>query len=200
MRDSMTQLATQLHAGDALIVVDLQNDFLPGGALPVADGNAIVPIVNRLVERFCAHRLPIIFSRDWHPSKHCSFQAQGGPWPAHCVAATTGARFADGLTIPQAAYIVSKATDAQRDAYSAFQGTDLESQLASKQCRRVFVCGLATDYCVRATAEAALDAGFAVVIVRDAVRAVNVHEGDGETALQALTGRGAQLCESKQLH
>ena len=196
----MTQLGEQLHVDDALIVVDMQNDFLPGGALGVAGGDAIVPIVNKLVRQFSAHRLPLFFSRDWHPPNHCSFRAQGGPWPPHCVAETKGAQFAEGLQIPAHAHIVSKAQEPHRDAYSAFQDTDLEKLLRSSHVRRVFICGLATDYCVRATAEAALHARFAVVVITDAVRAVDLHVGDGTAALHALVMLGARLCESQQVH
>jgi nicotinamidase/pyrazinamidase len=190
---------TQIGAGDALIVVDMQKDFLPDGALGVAEGDVIVPIVNACVLQFQARALPIFFSRDWHPADHCSFKAHGGPWPPHCVADTEGASFAAGLTIPWEASIVSKATTRERDAYSAFQDTDLVARLRSLGVNRVFVCGLATDYCVRATAEAALAAGFATHVLTDAVRAVNLQTNDGDAALVALRERGATLESSNQL-
>jgi nicotinamidase/pyrazinamidase len=193
---SFERQAVDVRAGDALIVVDMQRDFLPGGSLAVPHGDEIVPVINRYMQLFSAENLPIVFSRDWHPINHCSFESRGGPWPPHCVAGSEGAAFAVGLTIPANARIVSKASAPDRDAYSAFQGTDLEAHLRSLDVNRVFVCGLATDYCVRATAEAALAAGFAAVLLRDAMRAVEVHMGDGETALQALRGAGAMLVGS----
>ena len=180
-----------LQQGDALIVVDMQRDFLPGGALAVAEGDAIVPVMNRYVQLFSLKRLLIAYSRDWHPANHCSFQAQGGPWPPHCVANTSGAEFATGLDVAPNAIIVSKATESRRDAYSAFQDTDLAGQLQRLGVRRVYVGGLATDYCVRATVEAALDGGFEAFVLKDAIRAVNVHPGDGDAALQAMLARGA---------
>ena len=186
---------TQPVRGDALIVVDMQRDFLPGGALAVRGGDHIVPIVNGYVESFAAKELPIFFSRDWHPPGHCSFATQGGPWPVHCVAETPGAQFAPGLTVPTGARIVSKATQAHRDAYSAFQDTALEQTLRELKVQRVFVCGLATDYCVQATVDAALNAGFKVVVLADAVRAVDVHAHDGDHALQAMQAHGATLSQ-----
>ncbi|MBC9072107.1 nicotinamidase [Thauera sp. CAU 1555] len=186
--------SSSLHpaAGDALLVVDLQRDFLPGGALAVADGNAVVPVLNRYIDLFSAARLPRVFSRDWHPANHVSFAERGGPWPPHCIAETTGASFAPGLNVPPDAYIVSKATGAEADAYSAFQGTDLAGWLRHRGCRRVFVGGLATDYCVRETVLDALALGFEAVLLTDAVRAVEVEPGDGRRALEAMIVRGAR--------
>ena len=181
----------RLGAGDALLVVDVQNDFLPGGALGVPDGDQVVPVLNRYIRRFHKQRLPVVFTRDWHPPKHCSFQAQGGPWPPHCVAGSEGAEFAPGLELPAGALVVSKATGPREEAYSAFQGTALEAQLRSHGHARLFVGGLATDYCVLATVRDARAAGFAVFVLQDACRAVEVQPGDGLRAEAEMADLGA---------
>lgn len=183
----------RLAQGDALLVIDVQNDFLPGGALGVARGDEVIAPINRLLALFQSLRLPVIASRDWHPPNHCSFQLQGGPWPAHCVAGSDGAAFAAGLALPADAIVVSKAATAARDAYSAFGGTDLAAQLHALGVRRVTVAGLATDYCVRATVADARDLGFTVLILPEAMRAVDVSPGDGERAVYAMRVAGAQV-------
>jgi len=178
--------------GDALIVVDVQCDFLPGGALGVAGGDGVLPPLNRYIARFDECGLPVIFTRDWHPPDHCSFRPAGGPWPPHCIAGSAGAAFAPGLDVPPAAHIVSKAVTPEADAYSGFQGTGLEALLRALGCRRLFVGGLATDYCVRATVLDALAAGFSTVLLADAVRAVDAHPGDGKRAEEEMAAAGAQ--------
>ena len=195
----MTTRSLLPDSGDALIVVDVQNDFLPGGALAVPAGDAVVPVLNRYITRFDQQNLPIFATRDWHPPAHCSFRAQGGPWPPHCVAGTPGAELARGLVLPARTQLISKATRPESDAYSGFQGTDLAARLRELGCRRVFIGGLATDYCVRATALDALAAGFEVVVLRDAVRAVEVEPGDGERALAAMTEGGARIAAAAQV-
>jgi len=140
MSDSMPHYT--LGAGDALIVVDVQNDFLPGGALAVPDGAAVLPAINACLARFAARKLPVFATRDWHPADHCSFHAQGGPWPPHCIAGTVGAAFPQALALPAGAQRVSKATEAQRAAYSGLSGTDLAARLHNEQVRRVIVAGL----------------------------------------------------------
>ena len=179
-----------LGAGDVLLVVDVQNDFLPGGALGVQAGDRVVPVLNRYIRHFLSQGLPVIFTRDWHPPKHCSFQAQGGPWPPHCVAGSEGAEFAPGLELPAGTLVVSKGTGLREDAYSAFQGTALEAQLHSHGHTRLFVGGLATDYCVLATVRDARAAGFAVLVLRDACRAVDVQPGDGLRAEAEMADLG----------
>jgi nicotinamidase/pyrazinamidase len=179
--------------GDALIVVDVQNDFLPGGALAVPDGDQVIAPINRLIALFSASHRPVYFSRDWHPAEHCSFLDQGGPWPPHCVADTPGADFAAGLELPADPAVVSKGTRPDRDAYSALDGTDLGARLRAGAIRRVFVGGLATDYCVRATVLDALADGLKVVVLTDAIRAVNVDPGDGDRAIEAMRDAGARL-------
>lgn len=158
---------------DALLVVDVQRDFCDGGALGVEGGSEVVPLINSILPRFQC----IVFSRDWHPANHCSFsdapQFVDASWPVHCVQDTPGAAFHASLEVPEGARIVSKATDPSVDAYSAFEGTDLESFLRDASITRVYVCGLATDYCVKATALDAKAAGFEVVVLADACRAVD---------------------------
>jgi len=176
--------------GDALILVDVQNDFLPGGALPIKRGGEILPTLNTLIARFVERALPVFASRDWHPLAHCSFHAQGGPWPPHCIAGSTGADFAAGLRLPATATIISKATAVDADAYSAFAGTDLDRQLREAGVTRLFVGGLATDYCVLNTVLDAQRAGFDVVLLLDGIRAVNVHPGDGNQAIDQMRQAG----------
>jgi nicotinamidase/pyrazinamidase len=179
--------------GDALLIVDVQCDFLPGGALAVPDGDAVVPALNRALARAEETAMPVYASRDWHPPNHCSFREQGGPWPSHCVAGSPGAQFAPGLRLTSDTRIVDKARSAEADAYSAFDGTGLAQTLEAEGVRRVVVGGLATDYCVLATVRDALRAGFEVIVLTEAVRAVDVHPGDGEKALAEMRAAGAQL-------
>lgn len=179
------------RTGDALIVVDVQDDFLPGGQLAVPEGDRVIPVLNRYLARFRAAGLPIFATRDWHPPDHCSFAAQGGPWPPHCIASTPGAAFAAELALPPETQIIDKATRPDADAYSGFEGTDLGERLRSLGVGRVFVGGLATDYCVLNTVRDALTQGFEAVLLTDAIRAVNVQPGDGARAEQTMTSLGA---------
>jgi len=177
---------------DALVVVDVQNDFLPGGSLAVPEGDRVVPVLNRYIETFAARALPIYATRDWHPGNHCSFKAQGGPWPPHCVAGSTGAAFAPGLKLPAQITIISKATAADQDAYSGFEGTDLDARLKALGVRRVFVGGLATDYCVLNTVRDARRHGYDLCLLTDAIRAVNVKPDDGQRAEEEMRRLGAK--------
>lgn len=188
-------LDSALRPGDALLIVDLQNDFLPGGSLAVADGDRVVAPIQGWVARFAAAGAPIFATRDWHPEDHCSFRAAGGPWPPHCVAGTNGAAFAPGLALPAGAVVVAKATRRDADAYSGFAGTDLDRRLREAGARRLFVGGLATDYCVLNTVLDALRLGYAVVVLTACVRAVEVAAGDGERALAAMRAAGAVALE-----
>ncbi|MEJ2653589.1 MAG: isochorismatase family protein [Gammaproteobacteria bacterium] len=183
--------AIELQDGDALIIVDVQNDFLPGGALAVPHGDEVVPALNRYIDLFLTKGMPIIATRDWHPVNHCSFQAQGGPWPPHCIANTPGATFAAGLKLPAEAIIISKAVALEKDAYSGFEGTELEAVLRSYGVRRLFIGGLATDYCVLNTVTDALENRYQVYVLSDAIRAVNVNPDDGPKAEQAMIDKGA---------
>jgi nicotinamidase/pyrazinamidase len=174
-------------------LVDVQRDFLPGGALAVARGDEVMAPLNEVARAFERAGRPIFASRDWHPANHCSFKARGGPWPPHCVAGTPGAGFADGLALPASAITVSKATTADADSYSAFGGTDLAAQLRRQGVRRLVVGGLATDYCVLNTVLDARSEGFDVLVLTGAVRAVDVAPGDGERALAKMEQAGARL-------
>jgi len=185
--------------GDALIIVDVQRDFLPGGSLAVPHGDVVVPPINRCIDALARRGLPIFATRDWHPPAHCSFREQGGPWPPHCVAGSPGAAFADGLHLNEDVGIVSKATSPERDAYSAFAGTDLSQRLTAVGALRLFVGGLATDYCVLLTVTDALAAGFRVVVLRDAVAAVDVQPGDGERAIAQMRELGALFADSAEV-
>lgn len=179
--------------GDALLVVDVQRDFLPGGALGVPDGDAVIAPLNSYLERARQTGAMVVASRDWHPANHCSFHAQGGPWPPHCVAGTPGAEIAPELRLPPQARVVDKATRPDREAYSAFQDTGLAQVLRTHGIRRIAVGGLATDYCVLRSVLDALAAGFEVFVLEDAIRAVNVAPGDGDKAKEAMRQAGAQL-------
>jgi len=180
-------------ARDALLVVDVQKDFLPGGALGVARGDEVVAPLNAAIRAFERAGRPIYASRDWHPANHCSFKARGGPWPPHCIAGTPGAEFADGLALPPSAVLISKADTPDADAYSAFGGNDLAVQLRRQGVRRVIVGGLTTDYCVLNTVLDARAAGFEAVVLADAIRAVEVQPGDGARALDTMRKAGARL-------
>ncbi|HWQ40357.1 MAG TPA: nicotinamidase [Burkholderiales bacterium] len=187
------------RAGDALIIVDVQNDFLPGGALAVPRGDAVIAPLNRYAALFERQGLPVFATRDWHPANHCSFREQGGPWPPHCIADTPGAQFAPGLRLPASARIVSKATSAERDAYSGFAGTDLDAQLRRADVRRVFVGGLATDYCVLNTVKDARALGYEVVLLQDAIQAVDVQPGDGRRAQEEMQRLGAVPADAESV-
>ncbi|HTN94029.1 MAG TPA: nicotinamidase [Gallionella sp.] len=178
--------------GDALLIVDVQNDFLPGGSLAVSRGDEVVPVLNRYLQIFVEHHLPIYATRDWHPAQHCSFQALGGPWPPHCVAGTQGANFAATLQLSSVAVIISKATSEEQDAYSGFESTDLDNQLRAANVSRLYIGGLATDYCVLNTVRDALRLGYKVLLLGDAIRAVDVQPGDGQRAEAEMTKLGAQ--------
>ncbi len=194
--------ATELYScrpGDALIVVDVQNDFLPGGALAVAGGDEVIEPLNGYIRHFARRSLPVFATRDWHPREHCSFREHGGRWPAHCVAGTDGAKFPPQLKLPPDVHVISKATQPEPDAYSGFQGTDLAQQLRDLGCTRVFIGGLATEYCVRATALDARAAGLEVVVPADAIRALDTQPGDGEHALAELKASGAQVAPASRL-
>ena len=146
----------------------------------------MIAVLNNAITRFKQRALPIYATRDWHPADHCSFDAQGGIWPPHCVAGSKGAEFPVTLNLPQGACIVSKATTADKDAYSAFDGTELGNQLRQRQVERLFIGGLATDYCVLNTVKDALSQGFKVKLLLDAVRAVDLHAGDGQAAIDEM--------------
>jgi len=181
---------------DALIVVDVQRDFCPGGALAVPRGGEVVPVINRLL---VLTDWLTVATRDWHPADHCSFKAQGGIWPPHCVAGTDGAAFHPALDQARIRHVVSKAVTRDTEAYSGFHGTDLAALLASRGVRRAFVCGLATDYCVKATALDARRAGLDVVVIEDAIRGVEVTPGDCVKAIDEMRASAIVLAPSAEL-
>jgi nicotinamidase/pyrazinamidase len=180
---------------EALIIVDVQNDFCPGGALAVPRGDEVVPVINRLLER---HWLSVA-TKDWHPADHCSFESRGGPWPPHCVQGTAGAELHPELDATKIRLVITKGSHPDRDAYSGFQGTELAKILREKGVNRVVVCGIATDYCVRATAHDALQEGFEVLVLEDAIRGVEVQPGDSQRALEELRQAGAEVIISSDL-
>jgi nicotinamidase/pyrazinamidase len=188
----------KINDTDALIAVDVQNDFCPGGALPVLGGEGVVRVINPLQLKF--ERL--IFTRDWHPQDHCSFalepEFQDGSWPTHCVEDSPGAEFQGDLHVPSDAIIISKGTDPDKEAYSGFQDTDLETRLKDMGVTRVFVAGLALDYCVKATVLDARNAGIDVVLVRDGCRSVD--DADGEAAVAEMKEVGVQVCNGADIH
>ena len=181
---------------DALLLVDVQNDFCPGGALAVPDGDRIVPIANWYARLFERRGLPVFASRDWHPGETKHFQAGGGPWPPHCVQGTRGAELHPKLSLPVDAVVVSKGMDPEQDSYSAFQaetpaGRLLGEELKARGVERLFVGGLATDYCVRASVLDALQQGLQVFLLEDAVRGIDLQSGDVLRALEEMEEHGA---------
>ncbi len=183
-----------LGSSDALLVVDVQNDFCPSGALPVPDGDAVVPVLNRWIESAQVGGAQVFASRDWHPPNHVSFQARGGPWPPHCVAETFGAALHPDLALPRTAMIVDKGTDPDRDAYSAFDGTGLADKLRAAGVSRLWVGGLALDYCVRASVlDASETRDFVVHVIPGATRAIDAEPGDGARALDEMQAAGALI-------
>lgn len=181
----------ELGKGDALLVIDIQNDFLPGGSLAVPEGNQVIPVLNGYIDRFSNRQLPVFASRDWHPSNHCSFIRQGGSWPEHCVAGSKGAKFPADLHLPVSRHVISKGTDAEQDGYSGFVNRTFKLQLDNAGIRRLFIGGLATDYCVLNTVRDALNFHYQVLLLTDAIRAVNVRRQDGENAINEMLQKGA---------
>ena len=182
----------ELRPSDALLIVDVQRDFCPGGALAVPDGDAVVPVLSQWIAAARDAGAAVFASRDWHPPDHVSFQEQGGPWPSHCVAETPGAAFHPDLALPDSATVIDKGTDSGHEAYSAFEGTDLAAQLDAAGIARLWVGGLALDYCVRASVlDARRMAGLPVHLILSATRAVEVQPGDGSRALDDMRAAGA---------
>lgn len=169
----LSQANEPVRRGDALLIVDVQNDFCPGGALAVPEGDAVVPVLNHWITVAREAGIPIFASRDWHPVDHISFEQQGGPWPVHCVQDSEGARFHPDLELPDDAIRVSKGTAFDADAYSAFDGTGLAGYLRQREVKRLWVGGLAEDVCVLATVKDACAEGFDTHLIADATRAVD---------------------------
>jgi nicotinamidase/pyrazinamidase len=188
---------------DALIVVDVQNDFCPGGALAVKDGDQVVPVLNRYIDKFTKAGLPIFATRDWHPAKTSHFNTSGGPWPPHCIQGSTGAQFHPDLKLPTDTVIVSAGMGSDEDGYSGFlgindSGAKLVDLLRQRGIERIFVGGLATDYCVKHTVLDGLREKFKVVLLTDSVRGVNLKPGDSEHATAEMLHAGAEIVADLQ--
>jgi nicotinamidase/pyrazinamidase len=183
----------ELAISDALVVIDVQNDFLSGGSLAVSEGDQVIPVLNGYIEQFISRHLPVLATRDWHPPNHCSFIQQGGPWPAHCVVDSKGAEFASALHLPAAVKVFSKATEADQENYSDFANPAFKEQLDEMAIRRLFIGGLATEYCVLNTVRDALSHHYQVFLLIDAIRAINVRPQDGEKAITEMIQKGAKL-------
>ncbi len=183
----------QLGPRDGLLIVDVQNDFFPGGALPVKGDRGVIPVLNRWIEAATTGGAAIIASRDWHPPGHSSFQGSGGPWPEHCVQGTAGAAYCPELQLPPDALVVSKGQHPDRDSYSDFEETDLADQLRASGITRLWVGGVATEYCVRATVLDAVEEGFEVHLIKDAIAPVDVEPGDGERAVDEMRNAGVVI-------
>lgn len=187
-----------LTENDALVVVDVQNDFCPGGALAAPEGDKAVPPINDYVERFEAAGLPVAASRDWHPEDHMSFEDEGGPWPPHCLQGTEGAAYHPNLDLPAQTHHVKKGRDPDEEDYSAFKGgPDLDTFLREEGVERVFVGGLTTEYCVKNTLEDALDEGYQAFLLLDAVKPVD--PDDGRAAVDEMLDQGAVGIELEAL-
>lgn len=177
----------------ALLVVDVQVDFCPGGALAVEGGDQIIHGLNTAIGAFERLGLPVFFTRDWHPPNHMSFAGHGGVWPPHCVQGSRGSAFHPDLRVPQGAPVFSKGDDPLKEAYSGFQGTGLEAAIREREVDEVYIGGLATDYCVKESTLDALRVGFKAVVLVDCVRAVDAKPGDGALAMAEMKGAGAVL-------
>ena len=187
-----------LEPHSALLVVDVQNDFCPGGALPVPQGDEIIGRINQYIGLFGQRGRPVLASRDWHPLESKHFATHGGTWPVHCVQNTPGAAFHPDLQLPPTVIVISKGMQVDEDAYSAFVGYDpegrsLQGRLKQQKIERLYVCGLALDYCVQASALDAAAAGLGVTVLVDATRAVNVRPHDAELAIEKLLRGGVSL-------
>lgn len=183
-----------LQLADGLIVVDVQKDFCPGGALAIPSGDEVVPILNRWIEAAIAKNVPIYISRDWHPVNHISFEQRGGRWPPHCIQDSDGASFHPNLSVPPTAIKVTKGVRLDKDQNSAFDETGLANQLRYDGVKRVFVGGLAEDVCVLASVLEGCQQGFDVVVIEDATRPVTI-EG-GEQARKKMLAAGARVVQT----
>jgi nicotinamidase/pyrazinamidase len=193
-----------MENNSALLIVDVQKDFCPGGALGVAGGDEIIPIINRYIELFRNNGRPIIASRDWHPSVSRHFREFGGIWPVHCVQDSDGARFHPGLLLPPECLVFSKGTNPLLDDYSALQARNeaekpMSQYLDELGLHFLYICGLATDYCVSQSVMNGLRQGFSIFVLADAVRGVDMEQGDSERALAEMVAAGAILTSLDEL-
>src|SRR3954471_16536558 len=192
------------EADSALLVIDVQRDFCPGGSLAVVGGDAVVAPLNSAAQRWADADRLVVATRDWHPARTVHFQAYGGTWPPHCVQGTPGAEFHPALRLPPSAIVVSSGMGEDEDGYSAFDARDddgrpLVDLLRDRGIRHLYIGGLATDYCVKASVLDGRRHGFAVTVFEDAVRAVNLQPEDGERALAEMRAAGAQIATSASL-
>mgnify|MGYP001366428665 CR=1 FL=1 len=185
----------------ALLVIDVQKDFCEGGVLPANDTLSLIEPLNKTIKWACSNKILCVFIRDWHPENHCSFKAQGGPWQPHCVQGTKGAEFAEGLHLPDSFTVVDmeKLADLRNSGYSAFENTGLNKLLQEKGVTDVLVTGIATDYCVRATAIDAVKNGYTTIVLTDLVRPIDVLEIDSIVAYEEMVDEGVILWESNRL-
>lgn len=193
-----------MHEKAALLIVDVQNDFCPGGALQILDGDRVVEPINLAVEHFSAAGLPVLASRDWHTRNTRHFREFGGSWPVHCVQGTEGAAFHPALRLPDDAIVLSKGVNPDMDGYSAYEGVagdgrSLEQLLGELKVQRLYICGLATDYCVLCTTRDALRSGLKVTVLTDAVAGVDIFPGDSARALGEMASAGARLATVGEL-
>ena len=182
----------------ALLIVDVQNDFCPGGTLAVPEGDKIIDVLNRYIQVFESHHFPVFASRDWHPKNTTHFKEFGGLWPPHCIQQTPGAQFHPRLHLPSTAVIISKGMDKEEESYSAFLATDKDGKqfldlLKTAQVSALFIGGLATDYCVQSSVLDALQLKFKVYLLVDAIRGVNIKPSDSQKAIERMTKQGAIL-------
>ena len=189
----------QIRKGDALLVVDIQHDFLEGGSLAVKGADQVIPVLNACIRLFTERHLPVLAARDWHPPDHSSFREQGGPWPPHCIAGTQGAEFSKRLELPNDTPVFQKGTVREKEAYSAFDGTELDAELRKLGVDRIFIGGLTTDYCVKNSVLDAEKLGYESVVLLDATKAVNVNPIDGRLALESMKSAGAALILEAEL-
>lgn len=187
-----------MKTASALLIIDVQNDFCPGGSLPVREGDRVVPVFNRYIELFREWKLPVFASRDWHPAITSHFRDFGGIWPAHCVQGSEGARFHRDLALPEETIVISKGLDPNRDDYSAFQaatesGMTFPAQLEAMAINKLYVGGLATDYCVKESVLDGVRHGLEMILLEDAVRGVDLNPGDSAKAIEEMVRAGAVL-------
>jgi nicotinamidase/pyrazinamidase len=188
----------EFRSGDALLLVDPQNDFCPGGSLGVPDGDAVMPVLNAWAEAAERARLPIFVTRDWHPPRTTHFRKYGGVWPEHCIAGTPGAEFHPDFKLPPRATVISKGMSEDEDAYSAFHardqhGAEFLTLLRRHNIEHVYLMGLATDYCVKASTLGGINRGFRITVVQDGIRAVNLAPDDGDKAVAEMREAGATI-------
>ncbi len=189
-------MKSRFKQGDALVIIDAQNDFFPGGALPVDEGHQIIPVINAWIEASLDEGIPVYASRDWHPINHCSFKEQGGPWPMHCVQESKGAEIHSDINLPSDTILVDTAFESSKEAYSAFQGQtqegiSLDEAMKLSGIKRIWLVGLAQDFCVCETALEGRKKGYTVLLITKGTRPI--HEETGEDALERMQNAGVLI-------